>query len=81
MWKPGPDGTMTARRRGNPPPCPEGYEIVPGRKFVVRLTVPVCKYREVKENPNICCGSNYNYCTLFGKLVLRRNCHGCDAAC
>lgn len=78
MWKPGPDGIMMARRRGNLPPCPKGYEAVPGRKYLVRLIIPDCKYREIKPG---CCGNIYTYCNLFKKLVLRRICHGCDAAC
>lgn len=79
IWRPGPDGTLMAPRRGPPPTPPEGYRTRPGNPYIVEPILVDCDHRYFKQFAKPCCGgkTGSTWCKSFDKAVLNKDCQGC----
>lgn len=66
-------------RRGDPPPCPEGYEQYPGDPFIVTRKWPACATRSIKVSCATCkTPAKIPWCDFFDCLVTQDICHDCE---
>ena len=76
----GGNGHIFVPHRGKPPPCPDGYEPIPGNSYTFRIKIPECEYRSIKLPTSNCCGqSPIPICEVIQKPVRRPTCAECGA--
>lgn len=78
-WRPGPDGTLMAPRRGPPPTPPEGYKARAGNPYVAEPVLVECDHRYFKKFLKPCCsGKNgTTWCKNFDKAIINADCQNC----
>ena len=70
-------GILTAIRRGDPPPIPDGFEPTDD-PYVALLTIPTCVFRCKKTVKRPCCGDiTLSFCSHFVENTNRKKCHDC----
>ena len=68
---------LIAPMRGKPPPCPEGYENIPGNKYTFWRKIPECLYRSSRVLK--CCGKPIVlHCSYYNIDIIRQKCLTCE---
>jgi Rad3-related DNA helicase len=73
-----PNGDIVFPKKGDPPPCPDGYYRDKGNPFLFHLDVPDCPHREMKTYVKPCGKLGcYMMCNHFAKEVNSVVCNDC----